>query len=152
MLVLFVLYQTALLPAQTQDTPIFDYLCQLENDLDSKSIQYNTSLCQIIIETQDPLMLIQELENHDPSRVYSTCVSRYLTYAEVALIVMEHIEPIPYFAALGIQNCTRVKCPGNSNLIEYFFAYWGDYNYEYLLRKYRHYLTSERRILYMKIN
>ena len=133
------------LVGQDSSTPICDCLARLEQELDSKKIKDHPCLQRIIGQVKDPVLLIDDLDNVDSSLVYSHCKSRPLTFGEVALIIMERIEHIPYATALGIQNCTHAHCEDNSNLIEYFFSYWDDYTYDYLFDEYRNYLQSVRR-------
>lgn len=133
------------LQGQASSTPICDCIAQLEQELDSKEIKEISCLKQLIARIEDPIFLIDDLDNVDSSMVYSQCKSRHLTYGEVAFIIMEHIEPIPYSMALGIQNCTHAHCADNANLIEYFYTYWDTYTYDYLFGKYFEYLHSEER-------
>ncbi len=133
------------LDGQDSSTPVCDCLARLEQELDSKEIKDHPCLGRIIGQVEDPLLLINDLDNVDSSLVYSHCKSRYLTFGEVALIVMERIEHIPYATALGIQNCTHAHCEDNLNLIEYFFSYWDDFTYDNLFDEYRDYLHSSRR-------
>ncbi|RYZ88146.1 MAG: hypothetical protein EOP04_10020 [Proteobacteria bacterium] len=54
------------------------------------------------------------------TKVYSECQSRYLTKADLAIILSDRIEMMPYAQVTGIQNCLFQFCPDNRNLIEYY--------------------------------
>lgn len=75
------------------------------------------------------------------TKVYSDCHKRFLTKGEVAIIIADQIERMPYFELTGIQNCTLTYCDDNSNLIEYYFDYLKSYN-EFQLKYYQHIKSS----------
>jgi len=52
--------------------------------------------------------------------IRSDCQDRFLNKGEVAIIMADHIEPMPYYTVTGIQNCILDYCKGNPNLIEYY--------------------------------
>ena len=76
------------------------------------------------------------------TNVYSDCHNRFLTKGEIAIIIADQIDRMPYFELTGIQNCTLNYCDGNPNLIEYYFSYLKSYNE--FQRKYYQYLKSVR--------
>ena len=76
------------------------------------------------------------------TNVYSDCHNRFLTKGEIAIIIADQIDRMPYFELTGIQNCTLTYCDGNPNLIEYYFSYLKSYNE--FQRKYYQYLKSVR--------
>ena len=77
------------------------------------------------------------------TNVYSTCQSRFLTKGEVAIIVADQIDRMPYAELTGIQNCTLQFCKKNPNLIEYYFSYIK--SYPEFQSKYYQYLKSTRK-------
>ncbi len=74
------------------------------------------------------------------TNVYSDCHDRFLTKGEIAIIIADQIDRMPYFELTGIQNCTLTFCDGNTNLVEYYFSYLKSYNE--FQRKYYQYLKS----------
>lgn len=54
------------------------------------------------------------------SAVFSDCVDRYLTMGELAIILADHIEAMPYYHLTGTQNCTLESCENNPNFVEYY--------------------------------
>jgi hypothetical protein len=57
------------------------------------------------------------------SDVFSKCMGRYLTRGEIAIIIADHVEGMPYFTLTGLQNCTLESCKGNPNFIEYYLDF-----------------------------
>lgn len=54
------------------------------------------------------------------TNVYSECLERKLSRGELAIIVADLTESMPYYQVTGIQNCLLEFCKGNPNLIEYY--------------------------------
>ena len=52
--------------------------------------------------------------------VRSECNNRYLTKGEIAIIMADRIQFMPYYPLTGIQNCILAFCKDNPNLIEYY--------------------------------
>lgn len=74
------------------------------------------------------------------TNVYSDCHNRFLTKGEIAIIIADQIDRMPYFELTGIQNYTLTYCDANPNQIEYYFSYLKSYNV--FQRKYYQYLKS----------
>ena len=80
------------------------------------------------------------------SKVYSTCAGRYLTRGELAIIVADHIEGMPYFQLTGLQNCTLESCPNNPNFVEYYLEFLRFRGmYKVFQKKYEEWLQSADR-------
>jgi len=54
------------------------------------------------------------------TKIKSECQKRNLTKGEIAIIVADKIERMPYFQLTGMQNCFLEFCKDNPNLIEYY--------------------------------
>ena len=54
------------------------------------------------------------------TNVKSECIERNLTKGEIAIIMADRIEAMPYFRVTGIQNCLFTFCEKNLNYIEYY--------------------------------
>ena len=54
--------------------------------------------------------------------VYSECQNRKLKRGELAIIMADRIELMPYYTITGIQNCLLTFCEDNPNLIEYYLT------------------------------
>lgn len=54
--------------------------------------------------------------------VYSECQNRKLTRGELAIIMADRIELMPYYTITGVQNCLMTFCEDNPNLIEYYLT------------------------------
>ncbi len=79
------------------------------------------------------------------TKVKSECQERNLTKGEIAIIMADRIERMPYFTITGIQNCLLTYCENNLNFIEYYL--WaikrdGTDNFKI---KYKNWLSSEDR-------
>ncbi len=56
------------------------------------------------------------------TKVKSDCHNRNLTKGEIAIIIADRIEGIPYFTVFRIQNCTLTFCENNPNRVEYYLG------------------------------
>jgi hypothetical protein len=88
------------------------------------------------------LALAQHFQDMSPTGVYSDCRSRYLTKGEVAIILADRIEVMPYFTLTGLQNCTLAFCKDNANLIEYYLGVIRRNGIAQFQRKYQEWLVS----------
>lgn len=57
------------------------------------------------------------------TEVYSECTRKYLRKGELAMILADRIEMMPYALLTGVQNCLFQFCDQNPNFIEYYFPY-----------------------------
>jgi len=80
------------------------------------------------------------------TKVRSECQKRNLTKGEIAIIMADHIEGMPYFTITGIQNCTLTFCDNNPNLIEYYLWESKKNEIEKFKEKYLVWLESDDRI------
>ncbi len=77
---------------------------------------------QILSEGEKNLFELAKLiDNNEESKVFSKCKNRNLTVGETAMLLIDHIDGMPYFLIFDIQNCTMEKCPDNPNFVEYYF-------------------------------
>lgn len=56
------------------------------------------------------------------TKVKSECQEQNLTKGDIAIIMADRIERMPYFTLTGIQNCLNTYCENNPNLIEYYLS------------------------------
>ncbi len=75
----------------------------------------------------------------------SICNNRILTKGELALIIADRIEPMPYFTLTGIQNCLLTFCENNPNLIEYYLDFIRRDGKKNFQLKYSNWLMSDER-------
>ncbi|MEJ7609672.1 MAG: hypothetical protein WKF88_00695 [Ferruginibacter sp.] len=61
------------------------------------------------------------------SNVYSECQNRFLNKGELAIILADRIEMLPYALITGVQNCLLTFCKDNKNLVEYYLS-WNEIN------------------------
>jgi len=79
------------------------------------------------------------------TNVKSECIERNLNKGEIAIIVADRIESMPYFRVTGIQNCLFTFCEKNLNYIEYYFPAIKRDGIENFKSKYIAWLKSEER-------
>jgi hypothetical protein len=80
------------------------------------------------------------------TKVKSDCHNRNLTKGEIAIIIADRIEGIPYFTVFRIQNCTLTFCENNPNLVEYYLGG----NKEIIQERYTEWLYSKDRLKNVK--
>ncbi|WP_196887306.1 hypothetical protein [Aureivirga sp. CE67] len=80
------------------------------------------------------------------TEIKSECNNRVLNKGEIAIIMADQIEGMPYATVTGIQNCTFTFCENNANLIEYYLPYIQRDGIEKFLKKYMEWLASDDRI------
>ena len=80
------------------------------------------------------------------TNVESECHNRILKKGELAIIMADRIEGMPYFTLTGMQNCILTFCENNPNLVEYYFpAIMAQGNTKFQ-KKYNEWLASDDRI------
>lgn len=90
---------------------------------DSKDIIKCKSAKKLIAYGNNLLPLLTKFfKDTTQTEIKSDCQGRFLNRGEVAIIIADHIEPMPYAAVTGIQNCLLEFCPNNSNAIEYYLS------------------------------
>ena len=80
------------------------------------------------------------------TNVKSECIERNLTKGEIAIIMADRIEIMPYFELTGVQNCLMTFCENNINFIEYYLSYIHRDGTEKFQKKYNEWLLSDYRI------
>ena len=80
------------------------------------------------------------------TKVKSDCHNRNLTKGEIAIIIADRIEGIPYFTVFRIQNCTLTFCENNPNRVEYYLGG----NNEIIQERYMEWLYSKDRLKNVK--
>ncbi|CCG52279.1 Protein of unknown function [Flavobacterium indicum GPTSA100-9 = DSM 17447] len=80
------------------------------------------------------------------TNVKSECVGRNLTKGEIAIILADRIEGMPYAQITGIQNCLATFCEKNMNFIEYYVDFIKSDGIEKFQAKYNEWLKSDANI------
>lgn len=76
---------------------------------------------------------------------FSDCLSRNLTRGEIAIILADKIEMMPYATLTGVQNCLLTFCENNPNFIEYYLDYVRHDDLGVFQKKYKEWLQSDER-------
>lgn len=84
------------------------------------------------------------------TKVKSECHNRNLTKGEIAIIMADRIESMPYFTVTRIQNCTLTFCENNPNRIEYYFSINNYLNNKEFKERYVEWLFSQDRLKSVK--
>ncbi|MBU3012187.1 hypothetical protein KO506_12290 [Polaribacter vadi] len=103
----------------------------------SKEITKTKQAKKIIAFGENSLKILSEFfTDSSLTKIKSECQKRNLTKGELAIIVADRIENMPYFQLTGIQNCLLEFCEGNPNLIEYYLPSIKDLGIEKFKKKY----------------
>ncbi|MCH3883414.1 hypothetical protein [Tenacibaculum aquimarinum] len=90
----------------------------------SKEITKTEQAKKIIAFGENSLKTLAEFFTDSTlTKVKSECQERNLTKGEIAIIIADRIEGMPYFIVTGVQNCTMEFCENNPNLIEYYLPW-----------------------------
>lgn len=113
---------TALSYGQTQ-SHIDSLLTSLYDIKKSKDISTQKEAKQII-EYGDKVLsfLTNRFADTTLTKINSECQELTLTKGEVAIILADRIEIMPYALLTYIQNCTLEFCKDNPNLVEYYLS------------------------------
>lgn len=84
------------------------------------------------------------------TKVKSDCHNRNLTKGEIAIIIADRIERMPYFTVTRIRNCILTFCENNPNLIEYYFDINNYLNNKVFQERYVEWLYSKDRLKRVK--
>lgn len=77
--------------------------------------------------------------------VQSDCHNSVVTKGEVAIILADRIEGMPYHQLTGIQNCSLEFCKDNPNRVEYYLNAIRNRPVKDFQDRYRNWLTSKER-------
>lgn len=111
----------------------FTSLTQAQNGIDalltglsgqSENMTKDTSVIKLISKGEKMLpTLPKKFTDSTKSSVFSKCAGRYLTRGELAIILADRIERMPYFTLTGFQNCMLQSCDNNLNFVEYYLDF-----------------------------
>ncbi|MET1259881.1 hypothetical protein ABV409_11075 [Flagellimonas sp. DF-77] len=133
-----------LCPAQTE-SEIDSLLSRIAETKNSKEITKTEPARKIIAFGKNALQIIAGFfTDSTQTKVKSECQERYLAKGEVAIILADQIEFMPYAKLTDVQNCLLSFCEDNPNLIEYYL--WaiktdGIHNFQ---KRYVDWLNSEK--------
>ncbi len=128
-------------------TQIEDLLIDVCKISDSKDIIRNESTMKISDYQEDALNILTDFfTDNSKTEVYSKCLKRRLNRGEVAIILCDRIEIIPYFELIGIQNRGLSFCKDNPNFVEAYLDIIKKQSVEKFKDKYIQWLHSEDRL------
>ena len=112
----------------------------------SKEITKTEQAKKIIAFGENSLKTLAEFFTDSTlTKVKSECQERNLTKGEIAIIMADRIEGMPYFIVTGVQNCTMEFCENNPNLIEYYLPWIEKDGGKSFQEKYINWLASYER-------
>ncbi len=112
----------------------------IENSVDI--IKTNEAKKIIAYKEKSLPILVNFFTNNTSTNIKSECLKRNLTQGEIAIIIADRIEKMPYFQLTSIQNCTLEFCKNNPNLIEYYFSFIDKDNRKIFTEKYIDWLKT----------
>ncbi|PXV62235.1 hypothetical protein CLV62_12158 [Dysgonomonas alginatilytica] len=113
---------------------------------DSKDIIKSEYASKISDYQEEALEILPEFFTDDSKTdVYSKCLKRKLSRGEVAVILCDRIEIMPYFQLTGIQNCIFSFCKDNPNFVEAYLDTIKKQSIKKFKEKYVLWLHSEER-------
>ena len=113
----------------------------------SKDIEKSNDAKKIMNFGWQILPMLSEFFNDQTStNVKSDCIGRSLNKGEIAIILADRIEGMPYAKVTGIQNCTLTFCDQNKNFIEYYLPFIKNNGVEKFQVNYQNWLKSDERI------
>lgn len=110
------------LAATAQSQSVIDKLLDsLSQTSNSRNLSTTMQAARLISygKTVLPLLAIR-FSDQSPTNVYSSCQNTKLVKGEIAIIIADRIESMPYALLTGIQNCTMTFCDNNPNMVEYY--------------------------------
>lgn len=129
--------------SQNQYKNIDNLLYQIGKTNNSKLIAKDFTDEIASLDKDDLQTLTLFFKDTSTTDVYSDCQNRKLKRGELAIIVADLADNMPYHRLTGIQNCILSFCKDNPNLIEYYFNYMEGKNYDSFYKKYNEYLSSK---------
>lgn len=119
-LLLFIMMLSHKSIGQSRDE-IDKLLLSICNIKDSKNIS-NTEQAKKIVKygVKNLPILATFFTDTTQTKVKSDCQDFYLRKGEIAIILADQIERMPYSHLTGIQNCLLEFCENNPNFIEYY--------------------------------
>ena len=119
------------------------YEISIENSID---IITSNEAKKIISHTEKSLPILADLfMDTTKTNIKSDCLKRFLTRGEIAIIIADRIERMPYFKLTGMQNCTLEFCKNNPNVIEYYLNFVEKDKAKSFSEKYKIWLRSAER-------
>lgn len=125
---------------------IENLLIDVCNVSDSRDIIRNKSTMQIS-DYQESLNILPDFFTDDSkTEVYSKCLKRNLNRGEVAIILCDRIEIIPYFKLIKLQEVGFLLCKNNPNFVEPYLDIIKKQSIKTFQEKYIKWLDSEERV------
>lgn len=146
LVLLFCIFNLSAFQAQTcqEVNTLLTAISQVEN---SKEISQSEAGQKLIACGEGALRVLPDFFNDPtPTEVYSDCQNRNLTKGEVAIIMADRLDRMPYGTLTGVQNCTLTFCEGNANFIEYYLPWIVKDGVTAFTERYREWLEDPDRI------
>ena len=110
----------------------------------SKGIIKTEQAKKIIAFGEKSLPILAEFfTDSTQTRIKSECHSRNLIKGEIAIIMADQIDRMPYALLTGVQNCLLEFCKDNPNLIEYYLPWINRDGFLNFKEKYISWLSGE---------
>lgn len=144
-LIIILISSSTIAFSQTK-SEIEDLLIEVCKVSDSKDIIKNEAASRISDYQEEALEILPDFFMDDSkTEVYSKCLKRKLSRGEVAIILCDRIEIMPYFQLIGMQNFIFSFCENNPNFIESYLDIINKQSAKKFKEKYILWLHSEER-------
>lgn len=125
---------------------IEDLLIEVSKVPDSKDIIKNQSALKISDYHDEALNILPDFFTDDTkTNVYSKCLKRKLTKGELAIILCDRIEIIPYFELINMRNFALSFCKDNPNFVEPYLDIIKKQSVKKFQERYVQWINSEER-------
>ncbi|WP_271765971.1 hypothetical protein [Aquimarina algiphila] len=111
----------ALAQTESEINLLLNGISEMENSIEITKSEHAKKI--IAYGEKSLLVLSHFFTDSTLTYVKSECKNRILTKGELAIIMADRIERMPYFTITGIQHCTMTFCDNNPNIIEYYLGY-----------------------------
>lgn len=142
---IFLLLLLTLYLSFSQTKPEIDsLLVEIAKTKNSKEIIKSKQAKKIMAFGEEALPVLTEFYTDTTlTKVKSECLDRNLTKGELAIIIADQIDRMPYALLTGVRNCLLEFCKDNSNLIEYYFPWINRDGFPKFKEKYINWLSKE---------
>lgn len=143
--ILFLLFSNSVLgQSKNEIENLLNDVCKVP---DSKDIIRNTSAMKIQDYQEEALNILADFFiDNSKTEVYSKCLKRKLSRGEVAIILCDRIEIIPYFELIKMQSIGLLFCKDNPNFVEPYLDIIKKQSTQKFQEKYIKWLNSEERV------
>lgn len=124
-----------------------DSLLSLISEIKNSKIIVESAAAKKLMSYRNKILplLASNFGDGNVTKVRSDCQDTFLTKGEIAIIIADRIELMPYATLTGIQNCLLQFCEDNPNLVEFYIDAIRRNSVQIFEQKYSAWLASNDR-------